>query len=77
MVKYFDLDEWYPVFTLRDEKYNWDWNDPVELSEAEIADFERVLREFRAWQKRLEALADAAVERRGNVTAKGSRERQT
>lgn len=64
MIRFMDLDEWYPVFTLRDNKYDWDWNDEIDLSEAEIEDFERVLREFKAWQMRLDALATDAVERR-------------
>ena len=42
-------DEWYPVFSLDDE----DSDGAMELSEEDLADYERVMREFAAWQKRL------------------------
>ena len=53
-VKHLDVDESFPVFTLQD---NRGWDDaaypPQEFTEEELADYQRVNKEFADWQRRL------------------------
>jgi hypothetical protein len=50
-------DERWPFFTLDDPEL-WAANEipPVELSDADYADYKRVMAEFEAWQDRIEVM---------------------
>ena len=54
---YIDIDEWYPVHTL--EENSASFRAPIELSDDEIGDYERVMYEFSMWQTRLENVRDS------------------
>lgn len=50
----FDISEEYPVFSLyTGQGYNDDAYPPQEFSEDELADYERVLREYGDWQDKI------------------------
>ena len=50
----FSADEWYPVYTVVSDDNSWSNADgSVELTEAELAEFQDLHAKFEAWQKRL------------------------
>jgi len=54
MKVHYDEDEWYPVYSLYKNKQ---WHDtPVEITDAEWADYNRVMDEFAVWQEKIEML---------------------
>lgn len=62
-LRVFDVtpDEWYPVYEVVEHRPNrdswWDGHE-VTLTDAEYADYLRVVAEFNAWQDRLAAPED-------------------
>lgn len=46
------VDEWYPVVVL----ISYDDKDGIELSDEEKADYDRVMKEFKDWQDKLDNL---------------------
>jgi len=56
-----DMDEWWPVYT-----FDFDPREAetVEVTDADRADYERVMAEFKAWQQRIEDLWEQGGEDR-------------
>jgi len=52
-LRYLEVNEWYPVLELSDEQGVW--SSPAEFTDEELADFERVCKEFDDWQQKLAA----------------------
>lgn len=50
-IKYMDVEEWYPVFGLRD--FGLEGEEPRNWTEEELVEYEAMMELFHAWQKRI------------------------
>jgi hypothetical protein len=52
-----DEDEWYPVFSIKEERYVYAYDVRVEVTEEQVARWRKVFEEFELVQDELRALA--------------------
>jgi len=62
MKMYIDTDEWYPVYTLRDDKRTYLPSYEVELDQNLMDEYQRIMDEFDAFQEILSKLPTKKIE---------------